>query len=139
VVITKLDRLARSTRHLCELAETFHALDVDLVVLDQAIDTSTVSGKLLFDVLAAVAEFEAGLIRERTLAGLAAARRRGKRLGRPKAKRDSSLRARVRRLRQAGRSLSEVASLLGVSKSMAAKLEREAGSLARTRDHPTRA
>ena len=65
-------------RQLCELADTFKALGVDLVVLDQAIDTSTPSGKLLFDVLAAVAEFEAGLIRERTRAGLEAARRRGR-------------------------------------------------------------
>ena len=126
VVITKLDRLARSTRHLCELAETLKALDVDLVVLDQAIDTSTPSGKLLFDVLAAMAEFEAGLIRERTLAGLAAARKRGKRLGRPRARRDPKYLARVRRLRRAGHSLAEIAEVLEVSKSMAAKLAREA-------------
>lgn len=128
VVITKLDRLARSTRHLCELADTLKALDVDLVVVDQAIDTSTPSGKLLFDVLAAVAEFEAGLIRERTRAGLAAARRRGRRPGRPRAKRDAKLLARVRRMRQRGRSLAEVAQVLEVSKSMAAKLAREAGT-----------
>jgi hypothetical protein len=95
-------------------------------VLDQAIDTSTPSGKLLFDVLAAVAEFERGLIVERTLAGLRAARRRGKKLGRPKARRDPRLLARVRRLRKAGRSLAEVGQVLGVSKSMAAKLVREA-------------
>ena len=126
VAITKLDRLARSTRHLCELAETFKALDVDLVVLDQGVDTSTPTGKLLFDVLAAVAEFEAGLIRERTRAGLAAARRRGRRPGRPRAKRDPALLARVRRLRSAGRSLAQVADVLGISKSLAAKLEREA-------------
>jgi DNA invertase Pin-like site-specific DNA recombinase len=126
VVITKLDRLARSTRHLCALSDEFKALGVDLIVLDQAIDTSTPSGKLLFDVLAAVAEFEHGLIRERTLAGLAAARRRGKKLGRPKAHRQAKLLARVRRLRRAGRSLAEVGRVLGVSKSMAAKLAREA-------------
>ncbi len=54
VVITKLDCLARSTRHLCELADTFKALAMDLVVLDQSIYSSTPSGKLLFDVLAAV-------------------------------------------------------------------------------------
>jgi DNA invertase Pin-like site-specific DNA recombinase len=126
VIITKLDRLARSTRHLCELADELSAVGVDLIVLDQAIDTSTPSGKLLFDVLAAVAEFERGLIVERTLAGLRAARRRGKKLGRPKARRDPRLLARVRRLRKAGRSLAEVGQVLGVSKSMAAKLVREA-------------
>jgi DNA invertase Pin-like site-specific DNA recombinase len=128
VVITKLDRLARSTRHLCELADELKALGVDLIVLDQAIDSSTPSGKLLFDVLAAVAEFERGLIVERTLAGLRAARRRGKRLGRPKARRDPRMLARVRRLRKAGRSLAEMGQVLGVSKSMAAKLVREASS-----------
>ncbi len=126
VAITKLDRLARSTRHLCELSDELKAVGADLIVLDQAIDTSTPSGKLLFDVLAAVAEFEGGLIRERTLAGLEAARRRGKKLGRPRARRDPRLLARVRRLRKAGRSFAEVGSLLGVSKSMAAKLAREA-------------
>ncbi len=126
VAVTKLDRLARSTRHLCELSDELKAVGADLIVLDQAIDTSTPSGKLLFDVLAAVAEFEGGLIRERTLAGLEAARRRGKKLGRPRARRDPRLLARVRRLRKAGRSFAEVGSLLGVSKSMAAKLAREA-------------
>jgi DNA invertase Pin-like site-specific DNA recombinase len=128
VIITKLDRLARSTRHLCELADELKALGVDLIVLDQAIDSSTPSGKLLFDVLAAVAEFERGLIVERTLAGLRAARRRGKRLGRPKARRDPRLLARVRRLRKAGRSFAEMGKVLAVSKSMAAKLVREASS-----------
>ncbi len=128
VVITKLDRLARSTRHLCELADAFKALGVDLVVLDQAIDTATPSGKLLFGVLAVVAEFEADLIRERTLAGLAAARRRGRRPGRPKAQRDPKVLHRVRRLRRAGRSFSQIAEALDVSKSMAAKLAREAGA-----------
>ncbi len=128
VVITKLDRLARSMRHLCELADTFKAVGVDLVVLDQAIDTSTPSGKLLFGVLALVAEFEADLIRERTKAGLAAARRRGRRPGRPRAKRDPKVLARVRRLRSSGRSLAQIAEVLDVSKSMAAKLAREAVS-----------
>ena len=126
VAVTKLDRLARSTRHLCEMSDELKAVGADLIVLDQAIDTSTPSGKLLFDVLAAVAEFEGGLIRERTLAGLEAARRRGTKLGRPRARREPRLLARVRRLRKAGRSFAEVGSLLGVSKSMAAKLAREA-------------
>ncbi len=115
-----------AARHLCELSDELKAVGADLIVLDQAIDTSTPSGKLLFDVLAAVAEFEAGLIRERTLAGLEAARRRGTKLGRPKAQRDPRLLARVRRLRKAGRSFSQIGDVLGVSKAMAAKLAREA-------------
>jgi hypothetical protein len=56
----KLDRLARSTRHLVTRAAELEALRVDLVVLDQAIDTTTPSGRLLFHVLASIAEFERG-------------------------------------------------------------------------------
>ena len=85
IAVVKLDRLARSTRHLTQLAGELEALGVDLIVTDQGIDTSTPAGRLLFNVLAAIGEFELDLIRERTRAGLAAARRRGKRLGRPRA------------------------------------------------------
>ena len=85
IAIVKLDRLARSTRHLTQLAAELEALGMDLIVVDQGIDTSTPAGRLLFNVLAAIGEFELDLVRERTKAGLAAARRRGKRLGRPRA------------------------------------------------------
>jgi DNA invertase Pin-like site-specific DNA recombinase len=78
----KLDRLARSTRHLVTLAADLEALGVDLVVLDQAIDTTTPSGRLLFHVLAAIAEFERDLIRDRVLAGLRRAKAQGRHLGR---------------------------------------------------------
>ncbi len=71
---------------------------------------------------------EADLIRERTRAGLDAARRRGKKLGRPRAQRSPQLLARVRRMRRSGRSLSQIATTLDVSKSMAAKLVREAAA-----------
>jgi len=120
VACVKLDRLARSVRHLTALAAEFDALGVGLVVLDQAIDTTTPAGRLLFHTLAAVAEFERDLIRERTRAGLAAARRRGKRLGRPRAIQGEA-RSRVRRLRTAGRSLREIAEVLGVSKAAVAR------------------
>src|SRR5712691_12126538 len=82
VVVTKLDRLARSTHHLVALSKELAALGVDLVVLDQAIDTTTPSGRLLFHVLAAIAEFERDLIRERVVAGLRRAQTRGTRSGR---------------------------------------------------------
>src|SRR5207253_2968743 len=74
VAITKLDRLARSVHHLVALGRELETLGVDLVVLDQTIETTTPSGRLLFHVLAAIAEFERGLIRDRVIAGL----RRGK-------------------------------------------------------------
>jgi len=82
---TKLDRLARSVHHLTSLVRELEALGIDLVVLDQSIDTSTPAGQLLFHVLGSIAEFERDLIRERTSAGMRAAKRRGARIGRPEA------------------------------------------------------
>ncbi len=117
---TKLDRLARSVRHLTAMGAELEALGVDLIVVDQAIDTSTPSGRLLFNVFGAIAEFERDLIRERTVAGLAAARRRGKHPGRPRAL-DRRARDRALRLRRAGRSIREIAEVLGVSKSVIAR------------------
>lgn len=84
VVAVKLDRLARSTHHLVVLAKELEALGVDLVVVDQAIDSTTPAGRLMFHVLAAIAEFERDLIRDRVMAGLRRARAQGKRLGRPR-------------------------------------------------------
>jgi DNA invertase Pin-like site-specific DNA recombinase len=120
VAAVRFDRLARSTRHLCELSDELKALGVDLVVLDQSIDTSTAAGQLLFEVLGAIAQFEANLIRERTRAGLAAARRRGKQLGRPRAL-DRQARQRARRLHDSGKSLRYIADLLGVGKTTVAR------------------
>ncbi len=112
VACTKLDRLARSTHHLVTLAKELEALGVDLVVLDQAIDTTTPSGRLLFHVLAAIAEFERDLIRDRVIAGLRRARAQGQRLGRPR--RYTVDPAEARRLQSEGQSLRGVARALGV-------------------------
>ncbi len=114
IVCTKLDRLARSTRHLCNLAAEFEALGVDLVVLDMAADTSTPMGRLLFTILAGVAEFERELIRERTKLGMDNARRQGKRIGRPPVLGKSEL-TRARRMRKSGKSLRHIGQMLGVS------------------------
>src|SRR5262249_29655744 len=83
LIVTKLDRRARSTHHLVALSKELKALGVDLVVLDHAIDTTTPSGRLLFHVLAAIAEFERDLIRERVVTGLRRAQVRGTKSGRP--------------------------------------------------------
>ena len=120
VVCVKLDRLARSVHHLTTLGQEMAALGIDLVVLDQAIDTSTPAGKLLFHVLGSIAEFERDLIRERTRAGLAAARRRGARIGRPRAIRGTDTYTMERRLRD-GASLGQVARELGVAKTTVAR------------------
>ena len=74
LVVTKLDRLGRSLEHLIALAKDLQARKVDLVVLDQGIDTSTAVGRMLFQILGAIAEFEHALMPERTRDGLEAAR-----------------------------------------------------------------
>ena len=78
LVVTKLDRLGRSLEHLIELSKLLQARGVDLVVLDQGIDTSTAVGRLFFQIIGAIAEFEHALMSERTMDGLAAARARGR-------------------------------------------------------------
>lgn len=82
LVITKLDRLGRSLRHLLDLADKLNKRGIDLRVLHQGIDTSTPGGRLFFHILGAIAEFERELLSERTLDGLEAARARGRNGGR---------------------------------------------------------
>ncbi len=131
VACVKLDRLARSVRHLTTLAAEFEALGIGLVVLDQAIDTTTPSGRLLFHVLGAIAEFERDLIRELTAAGMRAARMRGKRIGRPRAITGSSTFALERGLAE-GRSIRCLARELGVSRATVAAEVRRLGLTAQS-------
>ena len=77
LVITKLDRLARSTLHLTQIADQLKQKGVELVVTDQNIDTSTPTGKLLFNMLASIAEFETEIRKERQLEGIAKAKAAG--------------------------------------------------------------
>lgn len=85
LVVTKLDRRGRSLEHLIALSNNLQAKGVDLVVLDQGIDTSSALGRMFFQILGAIAEFEHALMSERTRDGLAAARARGRSGGqRPK-------------------------------------------------------
>ena len=81
LVITKLDRLARSTLHLTQIADTLSSKGVELVVLDQNIDTTTPTGKLLFNMLASIAEFETEIRKERQLEGINKAKSRGVQFG----------------------------------------------------------
>lgn len=82
LVVTRLDRLARSTMHLCEIAEELRRKDVHLQVLDQHIDTSDATGRLVFHVLAAMAQFETELRGERQMEGIRKAKERGVHCGR---------------------------------------------------------
>ena len=79
IMIYKLDRLGRSLKHLITICEEFHNKGIDLIVTSQGIDTSTATGKLLFNILGSVAEFEKELISERTKLGLKKAKNVGKR------------------------------------------------------------
>ena len=84
LVIWKLDRLGRSLKHLVALTNDLIERDIGLVSLNDPIDTTTAQGRLIFNIFASLAEFERDLIRERTQAGLAAARARGRKGGRPR-------------------------------------------------------
>ncbi|WP_374091019.1 recombinase family protein [Methylomicrobium lacus] len=85
LVVWKLDRLARSLKQLIETVELLESRGIGLCSLTEAIDTTTAGGKLIFHVFGALAEFERSIIRERTKAGLDAARAHGKKGGRPSA------------------------------------------------------
>ena len=84
LVVTRLDRLARSTLHLCQIASELQRKAVNLCVLDQNIDTSDATGRLLFNMLGAVAQFETEIRAERQMDGMLKAKERGVRLGREK-------------------------------------------------------
>jgi len=91
LVCAKMDRLARSIRELLTIMDDLAERNVDVVFMDQSIDTTQAGGRLVFHMFAAFAEFERDLIRERTLAGLASARARGRKGGRKKALRGTPL------------------------------------------------
>lgn len=118
LTVWKLDRLGRSLFDLVELVDGLKARGVGLKVLTGAgasIDTTRPEGMLIFAVFAALAEFERELIRERTRAGMAAAKRRGRHVGRPTKLTPDRL-AHARALIEEGREKGEVAALLGVGK-----------------------
>ena len=115
-VVWKLDRLGRSLSHLVETIQDLHQQGIHFKSLQEHIDTTSGAGKLVFHLFAALAEFERDLIRERTRAGLAAARERGKLGGRPKALRPHQA-ARVRALYNARElSVPEICVLFGIGK-----------------------
>jgi DNA invertase Pin-like site-specific DNA recombinase len=84
LVIWKLDRLGRSLKHLIEVVNQLNEAKIGLKSLNDPIDTTAAQGRLTFNIFASLAEFERELIRERTHAGLSAARARGRKGGRPK-------------------------------------------------------
>ena len=83
-VVYKLDRLARSTKRLIEIADKLREKEVEFVSIQDKLDTSTAAGKAMFGMLSVLSQFGRCIIRERTMAGLKAARARGRKGGRPK-------------------------------------------------------
>jgi DNA invertase Pin-like site-specific DNA recombinase len=116
LVVWKLDRLGRSLKHLIETINLLHEKKVGFVSLQESIDTTTSGGKLVFHVFGALAEFERELIRERTNAGLASARSRGRMGGRPKAISGKQLRIAQTMLKDPKTTVKEVCETLQVSK-----------------------
>lgn len=126
VAVVKLDRLARSLVHFLRIVADFERMGVALVCTSQGIDTSkgNACGRLQMNVLSAVAEFERDLIRERTRAGLVAAKARGARIGRPSVTITPEWRAAVAAWRGSGRTYRHLAQELNVPVSTAWRLVR---------------
>ncbi len=117
LVVWKLDRLARSLPHLITTVADLEARRIGFRTLTEAIDTTTASGKLVFHIMGALAEFERSLIRERTVAGLAAARAQGKVGGRPPRMKPDDIKAARALLADPEITVEEVAKRLGVGAS----------------------
>ena len=117
LVVWKLDRLARSTRQLLETVEHLEQRGIGLKILTQHIDTTSAGGRLIFTVFSAIAEFEREVIRERTRAGLEAARARGRKGGRPRALSEKDLKQARALLADPDITVEDVARRLGVGPS----------------------
>ena len=116
VVVYRYDRFARSLRQLVNALEEFRALGIEFISLHEGVDTSTPNGKLVFGIFASIAEFERELIRDRVRSGLAAARAKGKPIGRPRVPVNA---LRIASLRGQGRSWAEITRETGISKGTA--------------------
>src|SRR5215207_3878235 len=117
LVVWRLDRLGRSLKHLIEVVAALAERGIGFKSLTEQIDTTTPGGKLIFHVFGAPAEFERDLIRERTHAGLAAARARGRRGGRPKKLADPKKLALAQALYEDGRTdIETICATLGISR-----------------------
>lgn len=124
VAVSRFDRFARDTAHLLSALEEFRKLGIDFVSVRESVDTSTPLGKAIFTIIAAIAELERELIRERVLVGVKRARALGKHCGRPR--RELDLRPALALLKE-GRGLKEVASILRVPRATLRRRLREAG------------
>ena len=116
VVVYRYDRFARSLRQLVNALEEFRSLSIEFVSLHEGVDTSTPNGRLVFGIFASIAEFERELIRGRVRSGLAAAKAKGKRIGRPRVIANAH---QIASLRAAGASWRDICQQTGLSKGVA--------------------
>ena len=113
IMAWSVDRLGRSLQHLVGFLEEIHALNIDLYLHVQGLDTTTPAGKALFQMLGVFAEFERAMIRERVMAGLARAKSQGKSIGRPKV--NGQVEMKVLELRAGGMGIKRIAKEAGVA------------------------
>lgn len=132
LVVWRLDRLGRSLRDLIDWAQYLEEQGIGLQSLQEAIDTHTPTGKLTFHLFGALAEFERNLIRERTMAGLEAARARGRKGGRKKALDPDKRRIAVDLYKEKKMTVREICELMGISKPTLYAYVREVKKTARS-------
>lgn len=116
LVVTKLDRLGRTLKHLIATVEDLHWRNIGFKSLKDGIDTTTSTGKLMFHIIGAIAEFERDLIRERTRAGLQAARARGRKGGRKLKATPEKLRQITAMLKDPSITVGEACKAVGISR-----------------------
>ncbi len=116
VYVYKLDRLGRSLKHLLNTVESFEDMGVNFVSVKDDMNTSTAAGKLIFRIFASLAEFEADLIRERTIAGLESARAEGRVGGRPNKLNDQIIKQAITLIESGQSRVGELADQYGVDR-----------------------
>lgn len=117
VVIWRLDRLGRSLKNLLQLVERLDGLQVGIRSLQENIDTTSSGGRLVFHLFGALAEFERNLVRERTQAGLSAARKRGRQGGRPALLSPTKKALALKLHQERNHTIEEICNMMGISKS----------------------
>lgn len=116
IVVWRLDRLSRSLKDLIQVVSDLESHGIGLKSIHESIDTTSSSGKLIFHIFGALAEFERNLIRERTHAGLQAARARGRKGGRPKKLSTDKAKLAIQLYEGKQNSINQICKLIGVSK-----------------------
>ena len=117
LIVWKLDRLGRSLKHLVEITQSLSDLKIGFHSLQENIDTTTTGGKLFFHIFSALAEFERDLIRDRTKAGLKAARARGKKGGRPPLLSVKEVEKMLRYYNEGKNTVDEICKIFGIGRS----------------------